>query len=524
MDHMTEHRTLHRLLVRTSMRVLMPALFLLSACGTGDSGQPPNTPLTTPMALVVNQDDTSVTTLRLDGKGSPVIGTLSLGPAQSDAIGGVTFSIGEWIFVTHSAGNRVAFIDPIGALAPILEGYLDSSGDPRVGQRPGRIYRDPLDKEVLWALNEGDPAQGGVDTSLCNASQTGSYTILHNSHLKVAGIKPHVVTTQCLAAGAGEAVLAFSGPTQAFPTMPRWGFIASKTTGKIALVNNDPANGQNQYRSTAFLNLCDASVEACDPLPLSTAPNGSAPARLAWSRATGKIYAYLEGYRRLIEIDPAFSFGPGNTFPWPTGRSVDLAAAPFNFVTSLSIGVTPDGRFLFLTGADVLSDPAKVLGKFGVVDLAAPVLTLTSLAIPELDHIRPTQFQFTPDGRRLYVSQSNKISDLVFGAQVHALKKDRLLVFDSSTLPAAPQFLAEVALPAATTHGMDVWVTGPQGAGSAQGVVVTNATPGAAGSVSLIDATNHTIAATIPVGKNPKQATVYYVGLAANDNQATPTW
>ena len=57
---------------------------------------------TTPMAMVANQDDTTMTTVRLDGKGSPVISTLSLGPVQADAIGGVTFSLGEWIFVTNT--------------------------------------------------------------------------------------------------------------------------------------------------------------------------------------------------------------------------------------------------------------------------------------------------------------------------------------------------------------------------------------------------------------------------------------
>ncbi len=82
---------------------LWSALMILAACGGGDdSGPPPNTPTTTPMALVTNQDDTTLTTLRLDGKGSPVISTLSLGPVQADAIGGVTFSLGEWIFVTNT--------------------------------------------------------------------------------------------------------------------------------------------------------------------------------------------------------------------------------------------------------------------------------------------------------------------------------------------------------------------------------------------------------------------------------------
>jgi YVTN family beta-propeller protein len=79
-------------------------------------------------------------------------------------------------------------------------------------------------------------------------------------------------------------------------------------------------------------------------------------------------------------------------------------------------------------------------------------------------------------------------------------------------------------LPQAELHSLDVWITGPQGAGSAKGVVVTNATPGVNGTVSLIDAASNTITTTIPVGRNPKQVTVYYYGLASSDNEATPTW
>jgi YVTN family beta-propeller protein len=475
------------------------------------------------MALVVNQDDTTLTTLRLDGKNSPVMNTLPLGTPQSDSIGGVTFSLGEWIFVTHMPGNRVAFIDPIGALTPILEGYLDASDDPRVGLRPKRIYRDPTNKEVLWVMNEGDAGQGGVDTTLCTTSQTGSYTILHNSHLSVGGTKPHIVTTQCLPVGTGEAFLAFSRPTLTNPDIPKLGFISTKATGKIALVENNPASSQNQYRSTSFLNLCDDSKEACDPSPISTAPNGSAPAGVEWSDATGKIYVYLSGYRSIVEIDPAFSFGPGNTFPWPTGRKVDLTGMPF---TSFSIAL--NGRLLFLVGEDVTSDPTKVLGKFGVVRLDTPLptdpLTVAALAIPELDNIRPAQFKFTPDGKRLYLTQSNSLNSLPFAAQAHNLKLDKLLVFDLTSFPAALGFVAEIDLPAAVTHGLDVWSTGPKGSGSAKAILVTNATPGVHGSVSLIDAASNTITTTIPVGRNPKQVTIYYAGLAASDNQATPIW
>jgi YVTN family beta-propeller protein len=489
---------------------LCSTLLLLAACGGGDSGPETNSPLSTPMALVVNQDDTTLTTLRLDGKNSPIIGTLSLGPTQSDAIGGVTFSLGEWIFVTHTAGNRVATIDPIGTLAPILEDFLDASGSPRVGQRPKRVYRDSVDKEVLWTMNEGDPVTG-VDT-IANCVFGGSATVLHNSHISAGGARPHIRKTTCLF-GNGEQFAAFSRPTAASPGLLQRAFISSKTAGLISVVTADPIDGGNQWNALIPLDLCDSAKEACDANPFS--PNLSAPAGMFWSQATGKIYSYLSGYSIVVEIDPV-SFA--------ITRRVDIALPAPSTTVFHSVGVTPDGRFLFLVGEDLLSDPTKVIGKFGVVDLTAAVLSITPFLIPELDNLRPAFFQFTPDGRRLYVTQSNKISDLVFGAQAHDLKLDRLLVFDPSTLPAAPAFMAEVSLPAAETHGMDLWITGPQSAGSAKGIVITNATPGANGTVSLIDAASNTRTADIPVGRNPKQVTVYYVGLAASDNQATPHW
>jgi hypothetical protein len=489
---------------------LWSALMLLAACSSGgDSGPETNSPLSTPMALVVNQDDTTMTTVRLDGKHSPVINTLSLGPTQSDAIGGVTFSLGEWIFVTHTAGNRVATIDPIGALAPILEDFLDASGDPKVGQRPKRIYRDLLDKEVLWTMNEGDVATE-VDT-VANCLFGGSVTVLHNSHISAGGEKPHIKKTSCLF-GKGEQFAAFSRPTAASPGLLQRAFISSKTTGLVTVVTGDPTDGANRWSTLIPIDLCDATKETCDASALS--PNSSAPAGIFWSEATGKIYSYLAGYSTVVEIDPV-------TFA--VVRKVNITAPPSNVVFR-SVSLTPNGRFLFLVGEDVISDPAKVLGKFGIVDLTAPVLSLTTFSPPQLDHIRPAHVQFTPNGQRLYVTQSNTISDLVFGAQAHDLKKDKLLVFDPSTLPLVPAFVAEVGLTAAETHAMDLWITGPQGAGSATGIVVTNATAGVAGTVSLVDATSNTISANIPVGRNPKQVTVYYVGLAASDNQATPIW
>lgn len=530
MEHRRQARKHDGSLCFLGRHTALLTLLFLAACGTGgDSGSEPNTPLSTPMALVVNQDDTTLTTLRLDGKNSPVISTLSLGPVQPDAIGGVAFSLGEWIFVTHKAGNRVATIDPIGATTPILEGFLTENPlDIRVkiGQRPTRIYRDPVDKEVLWTMNEGDPATE-IDT-VANCSHGGSVSVLHNSHLGVGGERPRVTSIVCLS-GKGEHFIEFSRP----PVTPQEiAFVSSKTTGLISILLPVPTAGGDVAWSEFFvkIDLCDSAKEtslgfpACDGT--ATTPNHSAPAGMFWSQATGKIYSYLSGYGVVVEIDPG-----------QLVISRMAAISPRGNIEYRSIGMTPDGRFLFLAGEDVISDAianpsnSKILGSFGVVrlDTSAPTdpLTVTDFAIPQLDNIRPAKFQFSPDGRRLYLTQSNKVSDLAFAAQAHNLKVDKLLVFDPSTFPAAPTFVAEIDLPAVGPggfHGMDLWSTGPRGAGSAKGIVVTNAMPGVNGTVSLIGGSTNTITATIHVGRNPKQVTVYYYGLAASDNQATPIW
>jgi YVTN family beta-propeller protein len=477
------------------------------------------------MALVVNQDDTTLTTLRLDGKRSPVISTLSLGPAQPDAIGGISFSLGEWIFVTHTAGNRVAAIDPISATTPILEDFLTTNPANqavRIGQRPTRIYRDPVDKEVLWTTNDGDPATG-IDT-LAGCPNGGSVSVLHNSHLGVGGgEKPHVTSRVCLS-GTGDHFIAFSRPP-----LQQNAFVSSKTMGVISILVSVPLAGGGVAWSEfpAVIDLCTQQFTVSAPQNC-----GAAPAGLFWSQTTQKLYSYLSGLDLVVEISP--------TGASPITRSVALTPAAPSTTVYHSVDITPDGRFLFLVGEDILADlissaPSgnvcqanpKTYGRFAVVDLTAPTLSVQPLSVPQLDNIRPAQFRFTPDGRRLYLTQSNKVNDLPCATQANNLKKDKLLVFDPSTFPADPTFVTEIDLPPVGSdglHGLDVWVAGPRAAGSAKGVVVTNAIPGVNGSVSLINAASNAITATIPVGRNPKQVTVYYYGLAASDNQATPIW
>ncbi|MBS0154590.1 MAG: hypothetical protein JSS38_08365 [Nitrospira sp.] len=487
-------------------------IVLVAGCSSGaDSEQIADTPLSTPMALVVNQGDTTLTTVRLDGKKQPIVSTLSLGPPQIDAIGGVAFSLGEWIFVTNSATNKVATIDPIGAQTPILESFLTENPKDvrvRIGQRPTRIYRDPVDKEVLWTMNDGDPSTG-LDT-VANCTHGGSVSILHNSHLGVGGEKPRVTSIVCLS-GKGAHFIAFSRPPV---TAQELAIVSSQMTGIMSvLLPVQTAGGDVAWSEfSQKIDLCDSTMEtalghpACDADPLT--PNHSAPAGMFWSQATGKIYGYLAGYRMVIEIDPT-----------------SLTVTPRRITVSQlqQAEVTPDGRLLFMVGEDVATDPAKVIARFGFIDLTQP--TLSVVGQHEVHHMRPYQFRFTADGKRLYVTQSNTTIGLT-PQQADALQKDKLYVFDTATWPTSFPVLRTVDLPPVGplgVHGLDLWVIGPKGAGSAKGIIVSNAPHSENGSVSFIDATDHTITATIPVGKAPKQVTVYYVGLAANDNQATPT-
>ncbi|MCP9449868.1 MAG: hypothetical protein NNA21_07395 [Nitrospira sp.] len=497
-------------------------MFFLAACGAGGDDPEPNSPLTTPMAFVVNQDDTTLTTLRLDGKFSPVVGTLSLGPAQADAIGGVTFSLGEWVFVTHTAGDRVAAIDPIGGSPPILEDFIttnpaDTTGRVRVGRRPTKIYRDPVDKEVLWTTNEGDA--DGIDrlagcTRVDGALADGaSASVLHNSHLGVGGgERPRVTSRVCLAGKGGQQDIAFT-----LPPYNRLVLISSKTTGLINQVQ--PAGVAWAELFTSRIDLCDSAREtalgypSCDSDPLT--PNHSAPDGLWWSRVTEKVYSYLSGYGAIVEKNPVLFF--------LGGREVSLVATPPGPGATIShhVGMAPDGRELLVIIED-RSDPNQVVTRFATIDVTVPEttpLTLTELTAPTLPNVRVAQFQFTPDGRRLYLLASNDSTGLS-STQAANQRKDLLVILDRNPL----QVAREVSLPPATSHAMDLWITGPDGSGSAKGVVITNATPGVNGTVSLIDPNTGATTATFSVGRNPKMVTLYYAGLARSDNQAAPRW
>ncbi len=461
-----------------------------------------------PLAFVANQDDTTLTTIRLDGKGTPVVNTLPIGPPQSDAIGGMAFSSGEWLFVTNTAANWVATIDPRGRL-PIFEEYLTANKENplvKIGRRPTRIYRDSVDKEVVWTLNEGDPVTG-ID-AIGDCTRGGSVSVLHNSHLGAGGKGPHVMSKVCLD-GKGPHDIAFlkpSGPRQELA------LVSSKATGIVNVLLPISGTG-GSVAWGAFpgsYDLCDSAKEVrlghspCDAVP--TTPNHASPIGIVWSNATEKFYCYLSGYQQVAELDPQ---------TLTISRRIEVGAFQ-------NAEIVPGGRFLLLIGVDEITDPATIRGTVASLDLT--VLPATVVAMP-IDNIRPRQFRFTPDGKRLYIALANDPVGLT-SEQAAALKTDKILELDTKHLPVVTT-VREIELPAVGplgVHGLDVWTTASNGPASATGIVVTNAQNGSVGTVSLIDPGTGAITATIPVGKNPKQIVVYYTGLAASDMQATPTW
>ncbi len=145
-------------------------------------------------------------------------------------------------------------------------------------------------------------------------------------------------------------------------------FVTSQTTGIISPLLADPSNGEVRWSEFApsVIDLCDSTEEqskgfpACDVSP--TTPNHAAPIGIYWSQATGKIYSYLSGYQSVVEIDP-------DAFPLVPGRRVETGAFQ-------SAAMTPNGRYLILFGVDLSSDPTKVMGKLGFIDLTKSTLTL----------------------------------------------------------------------------------------------------------------------------------------------------
>lgn len=465
------------------------ALVALSACSQGDSTSEVPAPggsagLSGPIAFVNNTGDKTLASVAIKGdSGNVVLGTIDAAEFENAALGDMQFSDEDWIFVNLAAANKVATIDPLTAATPTHEVNLQA------GTRPVHMYRDRSNGEVIWIMNDGDNAQGtttsGDDLVNCAAQGGGSVTVIHNSHLGPGGSPPTVLGTTCLLAD-GHKVAAFAENGRVF--------VSSTTAGEIAVL--DGVETSATYRQmVARIDLCDPTKETCNDESLTTltnpfTPNGSEPHGIRWSKLTKKVYSFQEGYGQIAEIDPA-SLAVTKTF--------DLAGTPYT-----GFGVSPDGKYLLLRGETTAPQSTRL----GVIDLSAATPAIADLAIPELDGTSPGAFKFSPDSKRFYILAGN-------GAT--ATKRDRLFAFDWTTVaPPALTLLREIPLVSTGVHNFDVLA---QGAGEAKYLIVSNAAP--ANSVTIINATDHQVKQTVPVGQNPEGVMVFASGAARAGNQAS---
>lgn len=484
--------------------VLGLALISLVNCNSSDDSTPQVTSggsagLSSPLVFINNTGDKTLTSVALKGdSGNAVVGTIPAAEFENVALGDMQFSTGDWFFLNLAAANKVATIDPLTAATPVHEANLAT------GTRPVHLYRDLNDGEVVWIMNDGDNAGGtstpGDDLINCAAQGGGSVTAVHNSHLGPGGTPPRVLGTTCLLAD-GHKVAAF--PSGA--GVPKRVFVSSEDAGEIAVIDDDEASA-NYRKMIARVDLCKSAKEttpcnneSATPLTTAFTPNSSGPHGIRWSKLTKKVYSIQEGYGEIAEIDPT-SLAITKTF--------DLAGTPYT-----GFGITPDSRFLLLRG-----DSTPPTGtKLGVIDLGAAATPQTDFTIPELDGTSTGSFKFSPDGKRFYILAGNAAT---------STKKDRLFVFDASTLTATPPVLTLIKeiqlIPGGDSvgfnaaHSIDVLA---QGAGEAKYIVVSNK---ADNSLSIINATDNLIKQTVAnVGSLPGGVTVYAPGLAAAGNQAT---
>ncbi len=493
-----------RVITGATTAILGMALISLVSCSSGESTSGQVTTggsagLLGPMVFVNNTGDKTLTSVAIKGdSGNAVVGTIPNTEFGNVALGDMQFSDGNWFFLNLAASNQVATIDPLTGATPIHEANLTT------GTRPVHLYRDAIDGEVIWIMNDGDNAGGtltpGDDLVNCAAQGGGSVTAVHNSHLGPGGTPPTVLGTTCLLAD-GHKVAAFSSDAG----VPKRVFVSSEDAGEIAVIDNDELSPT--YRGMiARIDLCQTAKEAspCDSeqfTPITTAftPNTSAPHGIRWSKLTQKVYSIQEGYGEISEINPT-TFVVTPIF--------DLAGSPYT-----SFGISPDGRFLLLRG-----DTTPATGtKLGVIDLGTAGNPVTNFTIPELAGTSPGSFKFSPDGKRFYILAGNAAT---------ATTKDKLFAFDTSTLTAATPALALLrAIPLVATggHSFDVLAQPPLGApvgtpGEARYIVVSNSTDN---SVSIINATDNQDKQKVIVGPTPGGVSVYFNGAAAGGHQAS---
>ncbi len=326
-------------------------------------------------------------------------------------------SKGVFLNATHcgiGGTHQVALLDPATKKITTQKKFP-------VDARPDHMYRYP-DQAQLWLGNDGDKSTG-ADPENCGAGGSSVTVIQNDMRPGYEGAPLNVLRTLCV--GRGHHVVAFTYPTPAAPATPRRAFVSNLMSGDISVVGNDPADATSYLKVLATINLQDAAREKKVVAPGVVPPaalvppctvdagfaNGAAPHGMAYSELTGKVYNLNNGYGTVAVIDPLTN----------------------NIEDSIYVGLSsnallsPNGRFLICKGADRATQPEHVIGKLTVLD----VVSKTVFETIDLPDIYPSVYRFSHDGSKLYLTTAATGK----GSQCANLRKDILLVFDTSALP-----------------------------------------------------------------------------------------
>ena len=456
------------------------ALFaLFAAAGCGSQSAPPSSLSKSPSAppgvearIFVGNEDGTVSVIEHGPGGNNVVQTIPVGTGST---GDMIATGHNHVFVNVTDNNLVAVLDPIG-------GQVTGKNDVGAGTRPVHAYLDPLDRNKIWVLNDGDA--NGNDPLHCGVSGA-SVTVIQNhgdgAEEENAGAGGAALATICV--GRGHHKAAFSFPSEGRPDIPKRAFVSNIKDGTVSVIGNDPTDMATYLKVAGTIDLCNSSGEAkkgkppCDA-DLGTS-NSASPHGLDYSPVSGMVYNSDVGYGMVAVIDPTTN----------------------GVTTTLDIGfankahVTPDGRFLIVKGTDTGSDPNHVIGKLTVID----VQTNTQVSQIDFPDIHPDSFEFTPDGKKLYVVSATSGS----GAQKANLKNNVVLAFDSSGLPTLP---SPKEITVGVADGGHRAITIHEEEGKAEHVIVPN--PGE-DTVSFIDVATDTVVDTVVVGDEPGAVLVF---------------
>lgn len=452
-------------------------LFATAGCGSQSNppaslSRSPNAPPGVEARIFVGNEEGTVSVIEHGHGGNKVSQTIPVGTGST---GDMVATEHNHVFVNVTDNNLVAVLDPIG-------GEVTFKNNVGAGTRPVHVYLDPLDRNKVWVLNDGDA--NGNDPLHCGASGA-SVTVIQNhgdgAEEGNAGAGGAALATICV--GRGHHKAAFTFPSENRPDIPKRVFVSNIKDGTVSVIGNDPTDTATYLKGVDTIDLCNSSGEAKKGMPpcdadLSTS-NSASPHGIDYSPVSGMVYNSDVGYGMIAVINPTTN---GVTTP------LDIGFAN-------KAHVTPDGRFLIVKGTDTGSDPNHVIGKLTVID----VQTDTQASQIDLPDIHPDSFEFTPDGKKLYVVSATSGSD----AQKANLKNNVVLAFDSSGLPILPSpkeitvGVADGGHRAITIHEED---------GKAEHVIVPN--PGD-DTVSFIDAESDTAVATLAVGDEPGAVLVF---------------